>query len=394
MHESKESKAKRTASWLIITGGFHQLGGMDKANYALAHYLIARGDRVHLMAHHFDQSFSPSDKLKIYQVARPANSFLLGEMALQKQGYQLAQNLKAQDTNTRVIANGGNCWWPDINWVHSVHHAWPCTDQGAPLWFKLKNRATKWLAKYNESHALRDAQIVLANSISTRDNLLKYLSLKETRVHTIYLGSDQDYTLIAAAEREHARQELGIFDQRPLILFVGAMSYDQNKGFDTLWKAWQYLSKKHQWDGQLIVAGGGNSVGYWQEQVASRGLKDQVKLVGFSNRIKSLLAAADLLVSPVRYEAYGLNAQEALCRGIPVMISKVAGIAERYPTELQEMLLPDAEDDRDLAQRLLKWRNDIAQWQARFLPFSAELRGYTWRDMAHDIVSLIEKVKK
>ena len=53
-----------------------------------------------------------------------------------------------------------------------------------------------------------------------------------------------------------------------------------------------------------------------------------------------LLAAADLLVSPVRYEAYGLNVHEALCRGAAVMVTRTAGVVERFDHDLEPSLLP------------------------------------------------------
>ena len=38
-----------------------------------------------------------------------------------------------------------------------------------------------------------------------------------------------------------------------------------------------------------------------------------------------------VLVSAPRHEAYGLNVQEAHCRGLPDLVSASAGVAERYP---------------------------------------------------------------
>jgi hypothetical protein len=35
----------------LITGDFVKTGGMDRANYALASYLLNRGDEVHLAAY-------------------------------------------------------------------------------------------------------------------------------------------------------------------------------------------------------------------------------------------------------------------------------------------------------------------------------------------------------
>jgi glycosyltransferase involved in cell wall biosynthesis len=115
-------------------------------------------------------------------------------------------------------------------------------------------------------------------------------------------------------------------------------------------------------------------------------------MVGFTNRVFDLLAAADLLVSPVRYEPYGLNVQEALCRGVPAIVSNEAGVAEEYPPELAEMCLQNPNDPNELADRLRHWRADMAGWRERFRPLSARLRSRTWDDMAREIVAVASAV--
>jgi glycosyltransferase involved in cell wall biosynthesis len=107
--------------------------------------------------------------------------------------------------------------------------------------------------------------------------------------------------------------------------------------------------------------------------------------------VKSVLAAADLLVSPVRYESYGLNVQEAICRGVPAMVSASAGVAEQYDHSFAPLLIPDPEDARDLVERLLAWRSNQEQWRARVQPFGEWLRSRSWRDTASDFVSIVEK---
>ena len=128
----------------------------------------------------------------------------------------------------------------------------------------------------------------------------------------------------------------------------------------------------------------------WRTRIQESGLSERVRLLGFSNQIRSLLAAADLLVSPVRYEAYGLNVQEAICRGIPALVSASAGVAERYEPGLTPMLLPDPENVDDLVERLLAWRSKKEEWRARFEPLSNRLRSRSWRDTAADFVSIVE----
>jgi len=160
----------------------------------------------------------------------------------------------------------------------------------------------------------------------------------------------------------------------------------------SLFDAWQRLCGRPDWDADLLVAGSGNALGKWQAKVSQSGLSQRIRLLGFTDQVKHLLAAADLLVSPVRYEAYGLNVQEAICRGVPALVSASAGVAERYSAELSEMLLPDPEDVSDLACRLMRWRASIDHWKVAFSSLGEHLRQQTWRNMAQQMISLIQEV--
>jgi hypothetical protein len=72
------------------------------------------------------------------------------------------------------------------------------------------------------------------------------------------------------------------------------------------------------------------------------------------------------------------------------MVSRDAGIAERFPDNLAPMLLPDPDDVEDLIHRLVAWHSNRPCWKQQFEPLSAKLRGYSWADMAGRMVSLIE----
>jgi glycosyltransferase involved in cell wall biosynthesis len=211
------------------------------------------------------------------------------------------------------------------------------------------------------------------------------------RIHTVYLGNDPALQPATWDERAAARAKFGITGDRPCILFVGALGYDRNKGFDTLWSAWRFLSTHRDWDADLVVAGGGRSLSSWRREVDAANMGNRVRLLGFVEGMAGLLAAADLLVSPVRYDAYGLNVQEALCRGVPALVSRHAGIAERFTTEMSDMVLVDPEDTGEVVTRLLRWRQAMETWKARSAALGAELRRHTWTDMAARIVSLAEE---
>jgi glycosyltransferase involved in cell wall biosynthesis len=374
----------------LVTAGFHTRGGQSKANLALAGYLLGRGHPVHLVGHDIDPGLRCRPGVTAHVVARPAGSDLMGWIPLGWRGRRVAREVTARHPGARVVVNGGCCTWPDLNWVHCVHHAWGLLDAGAPPWFRLKNRLTKCWARHRERRALRAARLVVANSAQTRDHLIRHLGIDPTRAHVVHLGADPGWAGATEAERQAERAQLGVAPGRPVVLFAGALSYDHNKGLDTLLAAWRELARLPDWDAELLIAGDGSAVGLWKRHVAEAGLAGRVRFLGFTCELIRILAAVDLLVSPVRYEAYGLTVQEAVCRGVPTLVSARAGVVERFPPDLDEMVLPDPEDWGDLAERLRCWRADPAVWRERFRPLADRMRHSSWEQMAARIVSLGE----
>jgi hypothetical protein len=287
-----------------------------------------------------------------------------------------------------VVVNGGNCPWPDINWVHAVHAVWHVQDDGAPAWVKVKHRAIKSIARRQERAALRVARAVVANSHATRRALVEAGLSEAARIHTVYLGSDASWGPANPAERAAAREAFLVSAGDPVVAFVGTLGFDLNKGFDVLWNAWTSLVRAGDWNSTLLVAGGGGRLAFWEREAARAGLAGRVRFLGHTPRVREVLAAADLLVSPVRYEAYGLNVQEALCRGAAALVSGAAGIAERFEPELEDCLLPRDVTGELLAARLREWASDVEGWRARAAATAEKLRTRTWDDMAAEIVAL------
>src|SRR5262249_23048002 len=98
----------------------------------------------------------------------------------------------------------------------------------------------------------------------------------------------------------------------------------------------------------------------------------------------------DALVAPTRYEAYGVGVHEALCCGLPAIVSATAGIAERYPEALRGLLLEDSESADAVAFALWRWRERASEIVSEVRPSSETLRGRNWDDMAREFVSLCD----
>jgi glycosyltransferase involved in cell wall biosynthesis len=363
---------------------------MDKANAALAKYLVSLGVPVHLVAFSIDRDLGNQSGISCTSLRVSGRWPVLGRFVLAWRGRSTALKLTSHSRNACVVVNGANCNWPDINWVHWIHRCWRPPVLKAPLWFRLKHRFEVSRGIRLEQAAFCSAKLLVANSERTRRDLISLFGVHPERVHTIYLGADSVWKELTPERRQAARAWLGIAPGRPLVAFVGALGYDARKGFDILWRAWLDLCRMEEWDACLVVAGGGRALADWRRTAAKSGLRGRVKFLGFTDRVFDVLAASDLLVSPARYESYGLNVQEALCCGVPAIVSASAGVAERYSSDLLSLLLPDPEDARDLAARMLCWRRDMAGWRRRLEPTMHMLRNYGWNDMARRIVTLTE----
>jgi len=380
-----------SSPWVLVAGGFHRHGGMDKANLALAEYLVEQGTPVHLVCFGIDASLARHPLATVYIVPRPAKSYFLGRPLLDFTARRIARRTLRRWPDARVLVNGDSCLWPGINWVHYVHHAWDEGPAEGPLWFRAKQGLNRWLVRKGELSAARMGRVFITNSNRTSRDLIERLGVDAERVHTIYLGAESEWGPATPAEKAASRKTLNIPEGRPLAVFVGSIGHDRRKGCDVLLEAWRRLCADPAWDVDLLVAGTGSALGMCRQQVSQWNLEDRIRMLGFSDRVRDLLAAADVLVSPVRYEAYGLNVQEAICRGVPAIVSSGAGVAERYGPEYAPLLLPDPEDIDDLVARLRQWRSDMPEWAARFARFGETLRSYGWPEMARSIVAMANR---
>jgi glycosyltransferase involved in cell wall biosynthesis len=384
------SGGQRRDPWLLIAEGFHSRGGMDKANAALARYLAAHGIPVHLVAWAVEPEIRAATGVTSTRASFSREWQFLARWHLARLGCAMAARLTSHSPNAHVVANGINCNWPDINWVHWLHKCWQPSALQAPLLFRLKHRLESFRVIDQEQAVLRSAKILLANSQRTRHDLIELVGVDAERIHTVYLGTDSTWQELTPERRNGARAWLKVSPGRPLVAFIGALGYDSRKGFNILWRAWTDLCRLSEWDADLVVAGSGRALPDWRRTVKRSGLGQRVRLLGFTERIPDVLAASDLLVSPARYESYGLNVQEALCCGVPAIASASAGVAERYSSELSSLLLPNPADASDLASKMVHWRRDMAGWKGRLEPTMRMLRNYTWDEMAGRIVHLVE----
>jgi glycosyltransferase involved in cell wall biosynthesis len=370
----------------VVAGDFVRTGGMDAANHALADWLARSGRETHVVGHRVAPDLADAPDLYFHPVPRPLGSHLLGFPLLDLAGRRTARALAARDAV--VMGNGGNTNAANAVWIHYVHAAYEPRVAGRPL-RRGVDRLARRSALRAETGAVRRARVVIANSRLTARHAAE-LGADPASVHVVYYGADAErFRPPSDDERRDARRALGWSDDRPAVAFVGALG-DRRKGFDTLFEAWRMLSADATWDARLAVAGSGGELERWRSRAADAGLADHVHFLGFQTDVRRLLWAADALASPTRYEAYGLAVQEALCCGLPALVSEAAGVAERISGEPRHLLIADPDDPAELACRLRAWRERVQEHRCAALVLSAELRRWTWDDMARTIAERAE----
>jgi glycosyltransferase involved in cell wall biosynthesis len=378
-----------TRSIALVTGDFVKTGGMDRANYALAEHLAERGDDVHLIAYRAGAELTARGNVTLHQVAKPLRSYSLGAPLLDAAGRNVARRITAR--GGRAVVNGGNCRFDDVNWVHHLNLL-DTPKPGGSAWRRIKTHIDYRMYVRSERGALGVARRLVTTCEKNRLDLHRWFGIPPERIDTVYYGTDaRVFHPVDPAERRGLRERLGLPVDRPLFAFVGALG-DRRKGFDTLFTAWLELCRDRSWEADLVVVGAGGELEHWRTRAREEAIADRIRFLGFRRDVPDLFRACDAHVLPSRYEGYSLVTQEALCCGLPAFVTRVAGIAERYPAPLADALLIDDPDDvAELSRRLREWSRSEAALAVELSAFSTELRGYGWDDMARRFAVVLDR---
>ena len=134
----------------------------------------------------------------------------------------------------------------------------------------------------------------------------------EERVH--YLPNFVDERRTDAAARSALYTPEGV----PLVFALGRLH--ENKGFDTLLKAFARLSDAYLW-----LAGDGPERESLEGLAYELGIRPRVRFLGWRDDVPALYAAADLFVCPSRHEPLGNVILEAWAQQKPVIAASSQG---------------------------------------------------------------------
>jgi predicted dehydrogenase/glycosyltransferase involved in cell wall biosynthesis len=113
-------------------------------------------------------------------------------------------------------------------------------------------------------------------------------------------------------------------DDGPVLLM--AARFAEQKGHRLLLDAMPVIRAAHPRI-TLLLAGDGPLTWTIAREIATRGLAGSVRMLGQRGDLPDLMAAADLLVLPSRFEGLSLVALEAMAAGLPIVASDAPGNA-------------------------------------------------------------------
>ncbi len=197
--------------------------------------------------------------------------------------------------------------------------------------FNQKNIVMRILVKW----VLGRADKIIAVGKEQQKKIEEIVDLPAGSVTSISMG-----VLIpkAAISKVQARHQLGLSQEKNIILFIGNLL--KRKGPDLLIQAVAEI--KDSADFQVYIGGQGPESVKLEDQINKLELEGVIEMIGsvFPEDVKTWMSAADICVVPSRTEPFGLVAIEALACGTPVIAAQVGGLTESIKDGYNGLLFP------------------------------------------------------
>jgi len=192
------------------------------------------------------------------------------------------------------------------------------SDQFSDEAFRRKKRA-----RYLE--LVQRATCILADSESTRQDMIRHLDADAARVRVVPLGVSSDFWPRPPEEQAAVRRKYGL--EGDFILYVGVIT--RRKNTRRVIEAFGRVARERSLT--LVLAG---RPGYQSEDelapIDELGLGERVKLAGYvaAEDLPALYSAARLFLFPSLYEGFGIPILEAMACGTPVVTSACSSMPE------------------------------------------------------------------
>ena len=203
---------------------------------------------------------------------------------------------------------------------------WVITPHFHPSWSMWGGAKRKTLREFYDTvigkGTMESADLITCVSKHERDMLVSEIGISEDNIKIIYNGINWNDWQILPDKNIFRKQYPDISDK--FVLFAGRLA--TNKGLSDLISAMDLLNQKSV---DLVIAGADMGLG---KQLEEEALEKGVRMHRLGHiddeTYRSVLAAAEMLVLPSEYEAFGIVLLEAAAAETAVIGTNVGGIPE------------------------------------------------------------------
>jgi len=244
------------------------------------------------------------------------------------------------------------------------------------------------------SRAVRRARCIVADSESTRRDLIDLMEVDEARVTVIYPGVEARFQpVLDRSVLDRVRDDYGL----PSRFVLGLGTLQPRKNFVALIQAFQRVlhaeaASTQTPDLQLVLAG---EKGWMYDEiplaVRKAGIEDRVRFVGFvaDNDLPALYSLASVFAFPSLYEGFGLPVLEAMACGVPV----VAADNSSLPEVVEEAgLLVNARDTEGLAHAISRLLRERSLREQLIAAGHKQAQRFAWGRAARQLLALYEQI--
>ena len=167
----------------------------------------------------------------------------------------------------------------------------------------------------------------VANSTMVQKEIKDWYQVPDHRVVLIENGIDtQQFQPVSTSQRKKNKANLGLNPDLPVVVFIG--SGFARKG------AWELVNAVNTLANfQLLVIGHDKKLAALQSYVNELQVSQYIHVLGPQHDVKKYLASADIFCLPSSYDSFPNAALEAICCGLPIIITDAVGLADRVRSE-------------------------------------------------------------
>jgi glycosyltransferase involved in cell wall biosynthesis len=253
-----------------------------------------------------------------------------------------------------------------------------------------------------EEEVTRESDVIISLAESEKDDLKNHYQAQADKIIVVPGGVDLKH--FKQIDKTKARQEINFQSDDFILLFVGRLEW--RKGAGTLISAASLL--RNEIKNLKVVIVGGKIYGQQKnakdfkeyqrlmEKVKEEEMEDLVVFTGRidNGRLPLFYSAANIFVVPSYYEPFGLVAIEGLACKVPLIASKVGGLAAIAQNEKNGLLF-EPHNALDLKNKILSiYKSKELADKLTTNAYQTVLEKYSWEKIAKDISNIYDSLLK